>query len=270
MDIKKAKCLIIPDVHGRWFWREPVLDVLANTDAHIVFLGDYLDPYPYEWDKDDNYHLIAIDRFKGIIDLKRANPDRITLLLGNHDCGYCIGDDICACRMDHANRREIESLFSENAELFQLAEERYINGKHFVFSHAGILKGWVKAVWGEEDMNREGFNVVNELNNAWLVSHYGILDSLGDYDRYRGWGGMQYGSPIWSDIRSWVKVTPEETYGFNIVGHTQCEDYPVIFDTIADLDVRNAFYLDDEGNIRDYETDEIQKKNIGNEEDEEL
>ena len=191
-----------------------------------------------------------IDRFKGIIDLKRANPDRITLLLGNHDCGYCIGDDICACRMDRANRREIESLFSDNAELFQLAEERYINGKHFVFSHAGILKGWVKAVWGEEDMNREGFNVVNEL--------------------YRGWGGAQYGSPIWTDIRSWVKVTPEETYGFNIVGHTQCEDYPVIFDTIADLDVRKAFYLDDEGNIRDYETDEIQKKNIGSEEDEEL
>ena len=258
---KNINTLIIPDVHGRWFWKEPVEHVLAETTAHIVFLGDYHDPYPYEWeDSDIDYRWVSIDRFKNIIELKKEHPDRITLLIGNHDCGYCIGDDICSCRMDHANRRELEHLFMDNEALFQLAEERDINGKHFVFSHAGILKGWVKRVWGEEEMNREGFNVVNELNNAWLVGHYGILDSLGDYDHYRGWGGGQYASPVWSDIRSWVKITPEETYGYNIVGHTQCEDKPIIFDTIADLDVRRAFYLDDEGNIRDYETDEIQGK----------
>lgn len=254
---KKINTLIIGDVHGRLFWKEPVERVLSDSDAHIVFLGDYLDPYPYEWDKDDDYKLISLDRFKGIIDLKKANPDRITLLIGNHDGGYCLGDDICSCRHDYANSREIEYLFKDNDKLFQIAEEHDVNGKHFVFSHAGILKEWVKRVWGEEDMNREGFNVVNELNNAWLVGHYGILDSLGDYDRYRGWGGGMYGSPIWSDIRSWVKTIPEDTYGYNIVGHTQC-DAPIIFETIADLDCRKAFYLDDEGNIVDYETDEIQ------------
>lgn len=254
------KILIIPDVHGRDFWIKPVEECLNDKNIHIIFEGDYLDLYPHEfdWSQDINWNMAAIDRFKNIIELKRANPDRITLLIGNHDCGYCIGDDICSCRMDHANRREIEKLFNENRELFQIAEETDINGKHFVFSHAGILKGWVKAVWGEEDMNREGFNVVNELNNAWLVNHYGILDSLGNYDRYRGWGGFQYGSPVWSDIRSWINVTPEETYGFNVVGHTQCETNPIIFKAIACLDVRKAFYLDDEGNIRDYEDDEIQ------------
>lgn len=264
---KKINTLIIGDVHGRDFWVEPVNKVLAETDAHIVFLGDYLDPYPDEWREEDNERLIAIDRFKEIINLKKEHPDRITLLIGNHDGGYCIGSSICGCRHDYANSREIERLFKDNDALFQIAEERDINGKHFVFSHAGILKGWVKLVWGEEEMNRDGFNVVDELNNAWLVGHYGILDSLGNYDRYRGWGGFLYGSPIWSDIRSWVKVTPEETYGFNIVGHTQCNEKPVIFETIADLDVRKAFYLDDEGNIRDYETDDIQKKTIGNEGD---
>lgn len=254
------KTLIIPDVHGRDFWIKPVEECLNDKNIHIIFEGDYLDLYPYEfdWSQDINWNMVAIDRFKKIIDLKRANPDRITLLLGNHDCSYCIGENICSCRMDYANRREIENLFSENRSLFQIAEEADINGKHFVFSHAGILKGWVKAVWGEEDMNREGFNVVNELNNAWLVNHYGILDSLGNYDRYRGWGGFQYGSPVWSDIRSWINVTPEETYGFNVVGHTQCETNPIIFEAIACLDVRKAFYLDDEGNIRDYEDDEIQ------------
>ncbi len=258
MGEKKIKYLIIPDVHGRWFWKEPVEQVLAETDAHIIFLGDYLDPYPYEWADGDNYKLISIDRFYGIIELKKKYPKRITLLLGNHDCGYCIGDDICSCRMDHANRREIEKIFSDNRDLFQIAEETDINGNHFVFSHAGILKGWVELVWGKEDMERETFNVVDELNNAWLTDHYGILDSLGNYDSYRGYLGFKYGSPVWSDIRSWAKVATEDTYGFNIVGHTQCDENPVIFETIADLDCRKAFYLDDEGNIRDYETDEIQ------------
>ena len=82
--------LIIGDVHGRDFWAEPVNKVLSDTGAHIIFLGDYLDLYPYEfdWSQDINWNMVAIDRFKNIIELKRANPDRITLLIGNHDCGY--------------------------------------------------------------------------------------------------------------------------------------------------------------------------------------
>ena len=36
------KILIIPDVHGRDFWIEPVKKVINNKDYFIVFLGDYL------------------------------------------------------------------------------------------------------------------------------------------------------------------------------------------------------------------------------------
>ena len=248
------KWLIIPDVHGRSFWKEPVEQVLKSTDARIIFLGDYLDPYPDEWDETYNYKEISIEVFKEIIELKKQYPNRIVLLIGNHDCSYCIGTHICDCRRDRKNTREIENLFRDNRELFQLAEETDINNKHFIFSHAGILKGWVERVWGE-DMNREGFNIVNELNNAWLIDHYGILNSLGYYDGYRGWDGFKYGSCVWSDIRSWLDVTPEETYGYNIVGHTRCYK-PVILDTIAMLDVSKAFYLDSNGDVIDYETDE--------------
>lgn len=38
---KNIRILIIPDVHGRTFWREPVLDTLQDTDSRIIFLGDY-------------------------------------------------------------------------------------------------------------------------------------------------------------------------------------------------------------------------------------
>jgi len=35
--------LIVPDVHGRNFWK-PVLEYTGE----VIFLGDYTDPYPYE------------------------------------------------------------------------------------------------------------------------------------------------------------------------------------------------------------------------------
>ena len=248
------KILIIPDIHGRDFWKEPVKKVLEDTNAHIVFIGDYTDPYSSEWEPNFDYLQHTVDNFKEIIEMKKQNSDRITLLLGNHDCGYAIGDDLCSSRMDRIHQSELEKLFRENRELFQIAEECDIAGKHFIFSHAGILKGWVKSVWGDEADDTD-FNVVSRLNNAWLDNDMNILSRLGDYDDYRGWDGFQYGSPVWSDIRSWIRVTPEETYGFNIVGHTQLS-HQVVLDQIADLDCRKVFYLDDQGLLRSYDTDE--------------
>ena len=255
------KILIIPDVHGRDFWKEPVKKVLEDTNAHIVFIGDYTDPYSSEWEPNFDYLQHTVDNFKEIIEMKKQNSDRITLLLGNHDCGYAIGDDVCSSRMDRIHQSELEEIFRENRELFQIAKEIDIAGKHFIFSHAGILKGWVKSVWGDEADDTD-FNVVSRLNNAWLDNDMNILSRLGDYDDYRGWDGFQYGSPVWSDIRSWIRVTPEETYGFNIVGHTQLS-HQVVLDQIADLDCRKVFYLDDQGLLRSYDTDEECVKKVG-------
>ena len=39
------KIIIIPDVHGRTFWKESVYNNINKEDTHIVFLGDYLDAY---------------------------------------------------------------------------------------------------------------------------------------------------------------------------------------------------------------------------------
>ena len=257
---RDIKYLILPDVHGRDFWINPVEEVLKNRESHVVFLGDYLDPYPDEWESDtvsrmDALQLcrsVALDRFKQILDLKRKHPDRVTLLLGNHDCGYAIGSDICDCRTDRGNRSEIESLFQDNRELFQIAEDCHLGGKYYIFSHAGILKGWARHIW-KTAVDEPGFRVTDRLNNAWFVQDYSILNWLGEYDQYRGWDGSQYGSPVWSDIRSWMRVTPEETFGYNICGHTQL-NYPVVLDQITCLDCRKAFYLDGDGILRDYET----------------
>ena len=45
--MEEIKYIIIPDVHGRDFWRETVKTYI-NTNVVFIFLGDYLDPYPHE------------------------------------------------------------------------------------------------------------------------------------------------------------------------------------------------------------------------------
>ena len=41
------RILVTPDIHGEIFWKEPVLKYIEQVDK-IIFLGDYLDPYPEE------------------------------------------------------------------------------------------------------------------------------------------------------------------------------------------------------------------------------
>ena len=72
--------LIIPDVHGRTFWKDAVNRESWGT---IIFLGDYLDPYPREG-IDDNQ---VLGNFLEILDFGRTH-DNVVMLLGNHDMHY--------------------------------------------------------------------------------------------------------------------------------------------------------------------------------------
>jgi predicted phosphodiesterase len=253
---KNYEILVIPDVHGRDFWREPVKYTLENTDARIVFLGDFCDPYPTEFEKDFDYRKKAIEGLREIIEMKKQLPDRITLLLGNHD-SYMFneGKNICDCRTDHRNYNAIQKLFQDNKDLFQLADEATINGRHFIFSHAGIHKGYVKFAFPDEYEFIDDNNVVTYFNNAYLTEEPKVIKSLGMYDKYRGLYGYDYGSIVWADIYSWLSMQKYDGYGdYQIVGHTQLVHGSggLIDDKIADLDSSEAFVITDEGEIKQY------------------
>lgn len=247
------KVLVIPDVHGREFWREPVKEVLENTDARIVFLGDYLDCYPNEFRHGENYKEIAIANFNEIINLKKENQGRITLLLGNHDLGYRFDLDICDCRTDYHNFEKIRNIFIENKDLFQLADEEYIEYKHYIFSHAGIHKGYVQYAFPDEFDSITEENVVDYFNNAYFTEDPKVINSLGMYDAYRGYGGYDYGSIVWADMHSWMK-DDYDGYAYNIVGHTQLEHGcgGLITDKVADLDSAEAFIINGVGEIKKF------------------
>lgn len=69
------RILVIPDVHGRIFWREPVKKYIDTVDK-VVFLGDYLDPYKGEEGLADDIYENLMD----IIILKLGNMDKVVLL----------------------------------------------------------------------------------------------------------------------------------------------------------------------------------------------
>ena len=71
---------------------------------------------------------------------------------------------------------EIKNIFNENRTLFQLAEETKINDKHYIFSHAGITKGWIDYNFKNEEISSN--NVVEFLNNMWYTQDYDKLNKL--------------------------------------------------------------------------------------------
>jgi predicted phosphodiesterase len=85
------KVLVLGDIHCRNFWRKAIYDNIGKVDK-IIFLGDYLDPYPEEIKKNpelmevndfyDSYH--ALDMLNDIVSLKKNEPNKFILLTGNH------------------------------------------------------------------------------------------------------------------------------------------------------------------------------------------
>ena len=130
--------LILPDIHGRLFWKSAI-DLFSKDeypDLKIIFLGDYLDPYP---SLENISKTDAIFNFEKIIEYAK-NDDRIILLLGNHDFHYIYHND--DCRIDRKNFDYIRNLFINYKSLFKIAYEENINDITYLYTHAGITDGW--------------------------------------------------------------------------------------------------------------------------------
>lgn len=256
-----GKILILPDIHGRDFWRKPCLEHKDEFEK-IVFLGDYLAPYPYEGISNKQ----AIDVFKEILEFKKENMDKVVLLFGNHDGSY-INTGICECRTDNVNWSKLNTLFMDNMSLFDLAWETEINGKRYFLSHAGVKKDWLKLItgiwfkWDDLDKLPEAWYFNNYFHVAYdgegnPDAQFNVEGPLAAYSVYRGWGGYKCGSIVWADIREYANGEDLESEFENVMficGHTQLNDEPIIKEWVADLDCRKPFVLDTEtGKIEEY------------------
>lgn len=282
--MKNPEVIIIPDVHGRSFWKEAIDKFPKEQfpNLKIIFLGDYLDPYI---SVDNISNEDAFYNFNLI--LEQAKQDsRIQLLIGNHDWHYFVKLD--TCRMDFMREKEIEALFRQNIDMFKLVEIIELDDCKYVFSHAGITVDWIRDIVGlaidhlknwkttsecpvkEEDPRWIWLNKVANLNetrdyeifNKCLTNFhdnfYSCLPSMISRDR----GGINpHGSLIWADV--YEHLYSGDIMGiFQIFGHTisypggKQFEYAIspLGQSWAMLDASRAFVMDVEGNIEPIDT----------------
>ncbi len=240
------KIIIVPDVHGRTFWRKTI-ELIDNVDK-VIFLGDYLDPYP---DIDGIFPHEALIEFKNILEFKKSHPDKVILLLGNHDVGYFPEMlDSYSCRRWEKSKEEISNLFMDNLDLFQLIHIE----EDCLFSHAGVQQGWLNFIKDDKFLenweinNKEFFKTLNLENlNKLLLLYEDRIKVLWQPSRERG-GRFGYGSCIWTDIHEHLSYfrDPLPNY-YQIFAHSlyypELEEYYKDND-IAMLDCAKLFILE--------------------------
>ena len=252
--------LVIPDIHGRKFWRTAIANNIDKVDK-IIFLGDYLDPYGYEIE--ENPESMECDSFydsqsllkmlEDIISLKKNEPDKYILLTGNHSDSYIWSKFNAASRTDYRNWEKYHKFFSQNLEYFNLV---WIEN-NVIFTHAGISEGWAKSFAVELsltiDLDKPVIkSIAKYLSNVNLnILDKKLIKLLGDISHYRG-GDFYYGSCEWADMREHVdiqnsnpdNIIPKGEDGiFQVFGHTQLKA-PLITDKWACLDCRQGFIFD--------------------------
>ena len=190
--------VIVPDCHCRDFYK-PILEI---KDKKIVFLGDYLDPYEFEGFSFE-HGLVNLEE---IIQFKKDNLERVTLLLGNHDCNS-LWQENWASRFTPSVKAF--NLYKDNLNLF----EPYKIIDDIFFTHAGVCEGWynthsIKNIKSFLDKQWDEF-----LKFPFEESYLAIFD-CGSIR----WGLQPYGGPLWHDVSESYENNPIDYV--QIFGHT--------------------------------------------------
>lgn len=249
--MKPEKLLIIPDVHGRTFWKQPCHE--ADDFDKIIFLGDYVDPYP----RDGINELQALDNFTEILSFAEQGQDKVVMLYGNHDLHYVSEYYLKiagGCRYSRRLAPQIRKMFEDHKQLFRFCYETELSGGSTVlFSHAGVSPLWYK-----EQCGFEGAPDVDRLNG--MLSTEKDIELLAQVGWSRG-GNARVGSMVWCDV---YEFSEHEKYEgiYQVFGHTQQLYGPVIDDTFACLDCREAFVMTGDGKLTQIQS--RQEPSVGN------
>ncbi len=212
------KVLCIPDVHGRDKWKDPCKAFLEEEEGIIIFLGDYVDAYGIS---DDD----MINNLADIILLKQTYPDRVILLLGNHDFPYINSRYSCS-----GNRPRImlalSGLYRSNLNLFQMAYQVH----NTLFVHAGLTTDWLdyNNVLIERQLVKtlpeylEDNTYADLLNMLFQGPERSILYHVsGIHGGYDYWDG-----PVWVRPSQLIQGLPQGLS--QVVGHTHVPKTTVV------------------------------------------
>ncbi len=233
------KIAVVPDVHGKSFWEE-AKEKIDSVDE-VVFLGDYLDAYTF---KILANREIELDNFLKILNLKKEYPEKVVLLLGNHDIGYLLR--LGCSRQIYGEMFDLyQHHFEENIDLFQMTEYVQLNNEKILFSHAGILKKWVEQVLKKLDLGDVSLqSVILDGFFNYLILKYNEPEYR-DFLKWALWlvgparGGFNgsCGSIVWADSTEWEGE--ENFFGADImqvVGHNRLSSATILTDGVKCVD----------------------------------
>lgn len=205
------KILCIPDPHQTLAGLDYAKAHIGEVDK-IVCLGDYVD----NWDSDMMW-LTKFNPLKIIgewAEFQKANPEKVILLLGNHDFSYLSedrdGQNVSGHQWIH--HAEIRNKFCENINSFQVA----VKLDDWVLSHAGFSKLWVA---GHVPKENDPVEWCNEHLKAGKISYFdwcGLWSGSGDEPQQ---------TPTWIRPNSLLK---EMFFPKQVVGHTEFKYPPAI------------------------------------------
>lgn len=191
------KILTIGDIHGLTAWEK----VQPDEYDKIVFLGDYIDSFSVD-DKS------MLDNFRKIISLKASLPEKVILLIGNHENSYYF-PQYRATGYRYGIADEISELIRNNFGLFQVAWQY----KNYLWTHAGLHNEYYSSKIAPV-MNETDKSISITLERLFR-EEYRALFEVG-YER-GGWSQKMTGGPFWID-KSRLIENPLRGY-HQIVGH---------------------------------------------------
>lgn len=196
----RKSIIIIGDLHGRNIWKKITA---LHPEEYIVFIGDYFDS------KDGIPVYDQISNFNAILKFKRENPNRVVLLLGNHDFHYLPAVHETYSGYQHIFHADIWSAL-EPALADGLMQICLRTGK-YIISHAGLTRTWCTR---HRVSHKNPVAAVNKLLYskplAFAFSPGPLKESTGDEPQQ---------GPLWVRPES---LRQDALPGFTqVVGHTQ-------------------------------------------------
>lgn len=202
MESKKLKIIAIGDLHGKDCWKQ------INPDNYdrIIFMGDYVDSNFIVSEKIN-------DNLNNLVKFKLKQPEKVTLLLGNHDIQYSEYPHYETSGFHELMQPEYTRIFQDNRELFQVAAQI---GNH-LFTHAGLSHSYARYYLPEyyDRIIQQKINLAGLLNRIHVSVNQFILHTASEH---RG-GFEAFGGITWADYK---ETSKDLLPGYHqVVGHSR-------------------------------------------------